>query len=590
VLHFQGTPFSHVQEAFALLNGYRGLARSFRLIMFDARGTGLSERDVVDVSATTLVADAEAVIEAAKLDRFVVVTDLGLLSLSPALRLALALPERITHLVFTDPIQSARDLENSSYGRIGVGLAEADWDVYVQTIFRILGGFDKGESTRVDPYAKAAAKWVDPEVGLRYTRLSQATDVGELLGDITQPTLVLMRSEQTIIPVEACQRVAAAIPGAQFRQYASPTFEQQVELIREFLGDKAASPDPAPTASGVRTVLFTDLVGLPYWLGALILAAVLIIGAILLSISSTEPQPSPTPSPSATAHPTATISPSATTAGSGTPSPATTAHAEPTPASSSGISTPTSLLSLLARLIVAPENRTGYNRDLFVHWIDADGDGCDTRREVLIEEAVAAPWVLPGCQLVGGSWFSLYDGLPFLNAGGLDIDHLVPLAEAWDSGASSWSADRRQAFANDLGVPWSLIAVSATSNRQKSDQDPADWMPQRVTEDCAYVADWIAVKVRWSLAVDPREHDTLITLASGCPGEMRDVVPLPAGVPGPSPVSSSSGSCDPAYPTVCIPPPPPDLDCGDISFRRFAVLRPDPHRLDGDGDGVGCES
>ena len=127
--------------------GYRGLARSFRLIMFDARGTGLSERDVVDVSATTLVADAEAVIAAAKLDRFVVVTDMGLLSLSTALRLALALPERITHLVFTDPVQSLRDLENTPYGRIGLGLAEADWDVYVQTVFRVLGGFDQGEST-----------------------------------------------------------------------------------------------------------------------------------------------------------------------------------------------------------------------------------------------------------------------------------------------------------------------------------------------------------------------------------------------------------------------------------------------------------
>ena len=225
LLHFQSTPFSHVQEAFASgVAGYRGLARSFRLIMFDARGTGLSERDVDEVSAATLVADAGAVIEAAKLDRFVAVTDMGLLNLATALRLALALPERITHLVFTDPVQSPRDLENSPYGRIGLKLAEADWDVYVQTVFRVLSGFDEGETSFVDAYAKAAAKWADPDVGLRYTRLQEATDVGELLADIAQPTLVLLRSEQNTIPARAAQRVAAAIPGAQFRQYSDPEF------------------------------------------------------------------------------------------------------------------------------------------------------------------------------------------------------------------------------------------------------------------------------------------------------------------------------------------------------------------------------
>lgn len=60
--------------------------------------------------------------------------------------------------------------------------------------------------------------------------------------------------------------------------------------------------------------------------------------------------------------------------------------------------------------------------------------------------------------------------------------------------------------------------------------------------------------------------------------------------PGVSPTPAfSPGSCDPAYPTVCIPPPPPDLDCGDIPYRRFTVLASDPHRFDGDHDGIGCE-
>ena len=261
LLHFQSTPFSHVQEAFALGGeGYRGLARSFRLIMFDARGTGLSERDVEEVSAATLLADAEAVIAAAKLDRFLVVTDAGSLALSTALQLAVALPEQITHLICTDPVQSVSELHDTAYGRIGPGLAEADWDVYVQTMFRVLAGFDHAESTWVDPFAKAAAKWVDPSVGLQYTRFSQTIDVRGLLADISQPTLVL-KSDQTIVPARACQRFAAAIPGAQFREYSDPNFEQWPELIRAFVG--VALPRPTQTASaasGTAVILFTDIV------------------------------------------------------------------------------------------------------------------------------------------------------------------------------------------------------------------------------------------------------------------------------------------------------------------------------------------
>jgi len=261
LLHFQSTPFSHIEEAFALGGeGYRGLARTFRLIMFDARGTGLSERDVDAVSSATLLADAQAVIAAAKLARFVVVTDMGSLGLSTALQLAIALPDQITHLVLTDPAQSNRELEDTPYGRIGLGLAEADWDVYVQTVFRVLAGFDVAESTWVDAYAKAAATWVDPGVGLRYTKLGMAVDVGELLASITQPTLVL-KSEQTIIPARTCQRIAAAIPGAQFRQYSDPNFERWPELIAAFAGQAPAPRgEGSATASGTAVILFTDIV------------------------------------------------------------------------------------------------------------------------------------------------------------------------------------------------------------------------------------------------------------------------------------------------------------------------------------------
>ena len=243
---------------------------------------------------------------------------------------------------------------------------------------------------------------------------------------------------------------------------------------------------------------------------------------------------------------------------------------------------------LLALLRVTPENRTGYQRDLFPHWIDADGDGCNTRKEVLIEEALVAPTIGPSCALAGGRWKSLYDGLVLTNAANLQIDHLVALAEAWDSGASAWTTSRRTLFANDLDVPWELIAVSGTSNEAKADSDPADWLPSNPDALCPFVSAYIAVKARWGLSVDQREESALAALILKCPDARMPLVPAPTA--GPTPMPAATGNCDPAYPTVCIPPPPPDLDCADIAFRRFTVLPPDPHHFDGDHNGIGCES
>ena len=245
------------------------------------------------------------------------------------------------------------------------------------------------------------------------------------------------------------------------------------------------------------------------------------------------------------------------------------------------------LKQLLALLPIADERRAGYDRALFPHWIDADGDGCNTRQEVLIEEAVIAPAIATGCSLTGGTWRSLYDGAVITSAAGLQIDHLVALAEAWDSGASAWTTARREQFANDLGVSWTLIAVSASSNQSKSDKDPADWIPPDPDARCPFVSAWIAVKARWTLSVDQREENALANLVEGCP-ERMPLLLVPVAEPTPAP--TTTGGCSPAYPTVCIPPPPPDLDCADIAFRRFTVLVPDPHHFDGNHDGVGCES
>ena len=146
---------------------------------------------------------------------------------------------------------------------------------------------------------------------------------------------------------------------------------------------------------------------------------------------------------------------------------------------------------------VAGETRRGYDRDKFRHWVDADGDCRDTRDEVLADESLTA---VSGCDVQQGRWRSYYDGVVVRDSSAFDVDHLVPLAEAWDSGAKRWTAGTRRAFANDLGDARSLVAVTASSNRSKSDQDPAEWLPE--LDRCRYVREWTAVKLRWSLSVN----------------------------------------------------------------------------------------
>lgn len=178
---------------------------------------------------------------------------------------------------------------------------------------------------------------------------------------------------------------------------------------------------------------------------------------------------------------------------------------------------------LLNELVVAPEHRDGYDRDLFPEWIDEDGDGCNTRYEVLLDEAVIAPTVSGSCDLTGGMWRSPYDGQELHGAEEVQIDHLVALAEAWYSGAFAWTTDRRQAFANDLGVPWSLNAVSGQTNEAKGASDPVGWTPPRQAAICPYVESWIGVKYRWGLTVDEDEKAALVDLLSRCPDSEVEV-------------------------------------------------------------------
>jgi len=168
------------------------------------------------------------------------------------------------------------------------------------------------------------------------------------------------------------------------------------------------------------------------------------------------------------------------------------------------------LLTALDCVTVAEERIGGYKRSLFKHWVDANGNGKNTRAEVLIAESlVPVRFTSTGKTVSTGKWLSLYDGETWTLASDVDVDHVVALAEAWRSGAWKWSSSRRQSYANDLGVAWTLRAVTDNVNQSKSDSDPTNWLEISAPGVCVYLTEWVAVKIRWKLTVDAEERQSI---------------------------------------------------------------------------------
>ena len=176
-------------------------------------------------------------------------------------------------------------------------------------------------------------------------------------------------------------------------------------------------------------------------------------------------------------------------------------------------------LRLLEDVPVEPEMRRGYDRDDWPHWSDADGDCLDARHEVLLAESLESVRLAPdGCSVFSGLWRAPFTGETATDPRALDVDHFVPLQEAHDSGGHAWDRARREAFANDLVDPHTLVAITADANRDKGAQGPEDWLPPDAGYRCRYVADWVAIKARWGLAMDERERVAVGNVLAACAG------------------------------------------------------------------------
>ena len=179
------------------------------------------------------------------------------------------------------------------------------------------------------------------------------------------------------------------------------------------------------------------------------------------------------------------------------------------------------VLAALDGAVVGEPRPGGYDRALFGYGPSEalDDDGCSTRQRVLVEQALEAPSVGPGCRLAGGRWRSVYDGRDHLGQSALHIDHLVPLFEAWQSGAADWPRERLVAYGNDSWAGRSLVAVTAELNMAKGASGPEEWLPPAEGSRCWYVWAWTQTKQRWGLSYDEAEAAAAGEVAGRCVGE-----------------------------------------------------------------------
>ena len=401
---------------------------------------------------------------------------------------------------------------------------------------------------------------VVPWLGLSLARSLLPDDVGAHASVEPEPALFLGLAV-------ALGLVASAITG----------------LVRPHLGDGSVAP-PDASGGGRRSLGRASVVVGPVLLVAVAGAATLggqedgpvgRVGPVSSSVQPTDLVSAP-PTNTRPTQP-ATSAPATSTPAGVTPLPSLASAPTQPPASRGGA------LDLLAFVVVEREHRGGYNRDAFGYPNGNDRSGCDTRALVLREESLVDPLVLePGCKVESGSWSSLYDARVFTEPALVEIDHVVALKEVWDSGAWDWPADRLLAYGNDVDDPMTLRAVSATSNQEKGDKDPTNWVPPPGAARCQFLSEWVAIKVRWSLTMDESEYGRIKNLLTDeCGGGViRAFVPLPVET----------------LPDLVAAPEESDVYFGNCAEVRAVGMDPlylgEPGyrlKLDRDKDGVACE-
>ena len=311
-----------------------------------------------------------------------------------------------------------------------------------------------------------------------------------------------------------------------------------------------------------------------------------------------------------------------TTPPQGTPE-STTATATPTPASSTETATSIPTLetatpastpitrpapTLAITVAPIPADLPEYSRSQWKHWVDEDRDCQDARQEALISESLVAVTFESErkCRVATGRWYGAFTGTYAEAPGDSDIDHLVPLKNAHDSGAWAWIPSKKQEYANYLGNPDHLIAVTKGANRSKGAKGPEEWRPPDEGYWCQYATDWTEVKMEWGLTMTQRETEAVIEMLDTCEEPFEIEAERAEGVAGTGTSGRATEGTATATPTL-IPEPEQQENIsvygsceeaveagesrvqGSVGGGRGFPKEMVPSARDGDGDGVVCE-
>jgi class 3 adenylate cyclase len=259
-------PWTHVQAALQI-PGWRSwierLAHRMNHVWFDARGSGLSGRDISGVSLNDIVLDLEAVVDRLGLRRFALFGHHG--TAAAALAFAAGQPDRVSHLVLWCPFARGLDLDQPATQAMGA-ILEANWETYVETFMHV--GFGWAEGEEAHRAALSMREWVTPSMGRAYWKLTSEADVTDLLPSVMAPTLILQR-RQYVATLETAMDLASRLPNAQMALLEGTSgatyvedMEAVVNAIEEFLGvSEDVSTDVPGLPSGTAIILFADIVG-----------------------------------------------------------------------------------------------------------------------------------------------------------------------------------------------------------------------------------------------------------------------------------------------------------------------------------------
>jgi hypothetical protein len=169
--------------------------------------------------------------------------------------------------------------------------------------------------------------------------------------------------------------------------------------------------------------------------------------------------------------------------------------------------------------VAQPGSTSGYSRESFEHWSRANDfgwedpeDSCDAREAALLRDGEDVE-TGEGCKVTLGSWYDPYTIQTFNDPQDIDIDHVVPLANAWRSGALSWDDGQRERYANDPDV---LLSVEDNANQQEGDKGPEAWKPPNEVVWCDYSQRWIQIKGKYDLSVNEQEKAALEQMLGTC--------------------------------------------------------------------------